>query len=174
MNVDIYHTDYLEFLKHITDKSYNAVISDPPYDGEVNMAELRRVCTGHIIMFCKPLHPFFAPDKLDYWIKTPSTKNTRKRTSEFVEWITFEFHGDVFNPELHWSNYTGVYTDCLLTKPAHPFEKPLSLMERLVMIYTNPGDVIFDPFCGSGTTLKAADNCGRAQWGARSLRSILN
>ena len=34
----------------------------------------------------------------------------------------------------------------------HPTQKPLALMERIVVASTNPGDTILDPFCGSGTT----------------------
>lgn len=35
---------------------------------------------------------------------------------------------------------------------AHPTQKPLDLMQWLVNTYTNPGDKVFDPFCGSGST----------------------
>jgi DNA modification methylase len=34
----------------------------------------------------------------------------------------------------------------------HPNEKPVSLMAKLVELCTNPGDIVFDPFMGSGTT----------------------
>jgi len=43
----------------------------------------------------------------------------------------------------------------------HPTQKPLLLMDRIVQLFTKPGDVILDPFCGSGTTLVAARNAGR-------------
>jgi DNA methylase len=43
----------------------------------------------------------------------------------------------------------------------HPSEKPLSLMERLVLLCSEPGDLILDPFAGSGTTLLAAKKLGR-------------
>lgn len=43
----------------------------------------------------------------------------------------------------------------------HPTQKPLELMDRIVRLFTNPGDVIVDPFAGSGTTLIAAKNAGR-------------
>ena len=33
---------------------------------------------------------------------------------------------------------------------------PLKMIERLVLQYSNPGDMVIDPFCGSGTTLMAA------------------
>lgn len=43
----------------------------------------------------------------------------------------------------------------------HPCPKPLNLIEKLVDIFSNVGDLIFDPFMGSGTTLLAAKRLGR-------------
>jgi len=43
----------------------------------------------------------------------------------------------------------------------HSTQKPVSLMRYLVLTYTNPGDVILDPCCGSGTTCVAAKLDGR-------------
>lgn len=43
----------------------------------------------------------------------------------------------------------------------HPSQKPLALMEWLVATYSNPGDLILDPFMGSGTTGVAAVKLGR-------------
>lgn len=43
----------------------------------------------------------------------------------------------------------------------HPTEKPLSLMLELIELFTNPGDVICDPFMGSGSTGVAALALGR-------------
>jgi site-specific DNA-methyltransferase (adenine-specific) len=34
----------------------------------------------------------------------------------------------------------------------HPTQKPLELLERLVLACTQEGDMVLDPFCGSGTT----------------------
>lgn len=38
----------------------------------------------------------------------------------------------------------------------HPTQKPLALMERVVLSSTNSGDIVLDPFCGSGSTGVAA------------------
>ena len=38
----------------------------------------------------------------------------------------------------------------------HPTQKPEVLMSYLIKTYSNEGDLILDPFAGSGTTLKAA------------------
>lgn len=45
----------------------------------------------------------------------------------------------------------------------YPTQKPLALVERLIRLTTNPGDVVLDPFCGCGTTVDAAEKLGR-QW----------
>ena len=46
-------------------------------------------------------------------------------------------------------------------KKAHPTQKPESLLRRLILASTNPGDVVLDPFFGSGTTGAAARQLGR-------------
>lgn len=46
-------------------------------------------------------------------------------------------------------------------RPDHPCPKPLDLMSDLIEDFTDPGDTILDPFCGSGTTLVAARKLGR-------------
>lgn len=43
----------------------------------------------------------------------------------------------------------------------HPTQKPLALLERIILASTNPGDIIIDPFTGSSTTGMAAAGCGR-------------
>lgn len=48
------------------------------------------------------------------------------------------------------------------TKPTgHPAEKPLALLKWLVEISTHPGDLVLDPFAGSGTTGVACVQTGR-------------
>lgn len=43
----------------------------------------------------------------------------------------------------------------------HPSQKPIRLMERLVLAGTNPGDSVVDCFAGSGSTLLACDRLDR-------------
>lgn len=47
----------------------------------------------------------------------------------------------------------------------HPTQKPVPLLERLIEIFTDPGDVVIDPCAGSGSTLRAAANLGRRAYG---------
>lgn len=43
----------------------------------------------------------------------------------------------------------------------HETQKPISLMSELVELFTDPGDLVLDPFCGSGTTGVACLRLGR-------------
>ncbi len=43
----------------------------------------------------------------------------------------------------------------------HPTQKPLKLIERLVLASSNEGDIVLDPFMGSGTTAEACQNYNR-------------
>lgn len=47
----------------------------------------------------------------------------------------------------------------------HPAQKPVALLKKLIEIFTDPGDVVIDPCCGSGTTLRAAKELGRNAYG---------
>ncbi len=43
----------------------------------------------------------------------------------------------------------------------YPTQKPVALLERIIKASSNEGDVVFDPFCGCGTTIEAAQRLGR-------------
>lgn len=47
----------------------------------------------------------------------------------------------------------------------HPAQKPVVLLKKLIETFTDPGDVVIDPCCGSGTTLRAAHELGRSAFG---------
>ncbi len=43
----------------------------------------------------------------------------------------------------------------------HPCQTPVSILERIIRVSSNPGDSVLDPFSGSGVTAVAAQNLGR-------------
>jgi len=43
----------------------------------------------------------------------------------------------------------------------HPCQLPIPLLERLILMTTDEGDIVFDPFVGTGTTVVAAKRLGR-------------
>ena len=56
----------------------------------------------------------------------------------------------------------GSTPQCEKVHGKHPTQKPLALLRRIICASTNSGDVILDPFCGSGTTGVAALELGRS------------
>lgn len=47
----------------------------------------------------------------------------------------------------------------------HPTQKPISVLKRLISVFTDPSDVVIDPCAGSGSTLRAAYELGRNAYG---------
>jgi hypothetical protein len=47
----------------------------------------------------------------------------------------------------------------------HPAQKPVALLDRIIRASSNEGDLVLDPFMGSGTTLVAATRCCRPAFG---------
>ena len=47
----------------------------------------------------------------------------------------------------------------------HPSQKPVSVIKKLIEIFTDEGDVVIDPCCGSGSTLRAAAELRRSAYG---------
>jgi adenine-specific DNA-methyltransferase len=43
----------------------------------------------------------------------------------------------------------------------HPAQKPVTVITPLIQAFSEPGDIVLDPFAGSGTTGEAAITCGR-------------
>lgn len=50
---------------------------------------------------------------------------------------------------------------CSAERVEHPTQKPEALMERIIRASSNPGDIVLDPFVGSGTTSRVAAHLGR-------------
>jgi DNA modification methylase len=48
-------------------------------------------------------------------------------------------------------------------RTGYPTQKPEALLERLILSFSNEGDTVLDPYCGSGTTLAVAETNGR-EW----------
>jgi DNA modification methylase len=62
----------------------------------------------------------------------------------------------------------------------YPTQKPIALLDRIIQASTNKGDIVFDPFCGCGTTIYSAEKNERKWYGCdiailpiRLVRDIL-
>ncbi len=158
----IYNEDGLERLKQ---GGWDHIITDPDYENQPPVAPYRAHCKGNILIFCdarKRPEDSGEPDEVLFWQKPMCTKWSTKRCNRFIEEIlVYKGKPPVFNP-IHWSSMTGIFNDSFVSdKPDHPYAKPLSMLEKLVLMYTKPGELVFDPFCGSGTTGIAAKKHGR-------------
>lgn len=73
----------------------------------------------------------------------------------------FNNHGKMIFNVMDWEQDP----DNELYRKIHPTQKPVKLLERLISIFTDEGDVVIDPVAGSGSTLIAAHNLGRKAYG---------
>ncbi len=68
-------------------------------------------------------------------------------------------------PDDVWDEYPRVCGTFKERAGWHPCQMPESLLKRIIMASSNPGDCVLDPFCGSGTTAAAAYQLGRSYVG---------
>lgn len=153
---------------------FDCIITDPVYDQQPDIDRLLSVCKGNVLVFCAPeKRPSKQPDEVLFWVKPQSTKNTVKNCSRFVEEIMVYRQGNIFNPQ-YWSIMTGVFTDTIMSKSFHQWQKPISLIEKLVLIYSNVNDIVFDPYAGSGTTGIACKRHKRNFLGCEMDKEVFN
>jgi len=91
--------------------------------------------------------------------------------------LYFPENGDRIYRKIYLDEYQGqpisnLWTDIFVINPVaherldYPTQKPMALLERLILTASNPGDIVFDCFMGSGTTPHAAMKTGRRFIGA--------
>ncbi len=143
--------------------------------------ELKRVCkpNAHIYVFCSPrwdlLKEFYSILEAGLERKAdPVPLIWEKDTTQLADWsqrwaAKYEFI--IFFPaEGRSLKYK---RDNILTYAAPsagkrhtPVEKPVELCKELIKMSTMPGEVVLDPFVGSGPTLVGAKELGRVPWGS--------
>lgn len=95
-------------------------------------------------MYERTIQPGEGPATADIWAFQPYTNGTvsgspKEGIDEDVRWL---------HP--HDAERLG-----------YPTQKPVSLLKRIIDASSREGDVVFDPFCGCGTTIAAAEELGR-------------
>jgi len=99
-------------------------------------------------------HWRFSQEKIDEYVASGRiyfTKNGFPRLKRYLKDMKGIVLQDIWadkdvQPVVSWSD-EGL---------GYPTQKPVALLDRIVRISTNRGDVVFDPFCGCGTTIYAA------------------
>lgn len=64
-------------------------------------------------------------------------------------------------PLYDWFSDINIVKNVSKEKTAHPCPIPIALMERIITLLTDEGDIVVDPFMGSGTTALACLNLNR-------------
>ncbi|MDP2916400.1 MAG: site-specific DNA-methyltransferase, partial [Dehalococcoidia bacterium] len=70
----------------------------------------------------------------------------------------------VTHPSNLWTDITVPFWS-MPENTAHPTQKPEKLLAKIIVASSNPGDMVFDPFLGSGTTSVVAKKLGRRYLG---------
>jgi site-specific DNA-methyltransferase (adenine-specific) len=105
-----------------------------------------------------------------------SKSKKSKHTFNYGEMKEGDFPGDVLKNSGKqmrsvWSITTPLKTEKIFGK--HPTQKPLKLLDRIILSSTNPGDLVLDPFAGSATTGVSALKLGREFIGIERDESYL-
>ena len=103
------------------------------------------------------------------WIKSnPMPRNIGRRYVGGIENFIWAVKSPkskwVFNKSSDKPYERSVYESPVLAgseRTSHPTQKPLSIMKRIIELHTNKGDVVLDPFMGSGSTGVAANELER-------------
>lgn len=139
---------------------------------------------GECIMGLKKLG--FKINNVITWYKTNAMPNMTKRvfthSTEFIIWAVkgknWVFNYEILkqiNPELTKDGKPKQMRDLWKMplvqgkerlknkngKAAHPTQKPKEMLKRIILASSNEGDIVLDPFAGSGTTLVVAETLKR-------------
>ena len=202
--MDLYNNDCMKILPTLGNKSVDLVVTDIPYgkvnrkhgslrkldkgkadiitfDLDIFVSELARVTKGSIYIFCgteqvSNIREILVQNKMStrlcIWEKTnPSPMNGDKIWLSGIECCVFgRFPNATFNE--HCKNTVFRYP-CGRNK-LHPTQKPLELIEKLVLASSNEGDTVLDPCMGSGTTGVACKKNNRKFIGIEMDREFYN
>ncbi len=110
---------------------------------------------------------WFATNSKDYTFNVEDVKIRRKVVAPYKEngrpkdWEETE-SGNFRNtyPSNFWDDISIPYWS-MPENTAHPTQKPEKLLAKLILASSNPGEVVFDPFLGSGSTSVTAKKLGR-------------
>ncbi|MBE0571000.1 MAG: site-specific DNA-methyltransferase [Ignavibacteriaceae bacterium] len=116
-------------------------------------------CTEDIWFFTKSEKYTFNIDtvKLRRKVLAPY-KDEKRRPKDWIERKEGNFR-DTF-PSNIWNDISVPFWS-MPENTEHPTQKPEKLLAKIILASTNKGDIIFDPFIGSGTTAVVAKKLGR-------------
>jgi len=172
MQDELINQDCLPMLAVMQDQSIDAVITDPPYpsptglfaeqvtDGIAGLYLCAKKTKKHIIFFWTPLVEPPRPPPGWFHTATHIWHKPDGKTSISYELIIVWSRDYKRQPHKVWSIPILDYRT-LKDWKQHPTQKPLRLLRYLIEDYTAEGDLVLDPFAGTGTTAVAAKQLKR-------------
>ena len=187
------HGDCIQVMKEFPNNSIDLIITDPPYGDNIGygwnnktiknnenplinclaLVECYRVLKRNrsLYLFTNWKHyPFLTEFILRY---------TKFKIRHLIVWKKHNFGlGWAFRhqyelvlvlekgkPKYNLTNFSDVQTCSHINhdKNNHPHQKPVDLIMKMIEHSSNEGEVILDPFCGSGATCKGAEKM-RRKW----------
>jgi DNA modification methylase len=93
----------------------------------------------------------------------PYTEGTRQRGLTAVKGDRYRLHPEGAQLETWWTDpgVQKILSPTAAENVKYPTQKPEALLERIIRGHSNPGDLVADFFCGSGTTGAVAERLGR-------------
>ncbi len=160
--------DCLEVMRTLDAGSVDAVITDPPYGMKKAAWDMEIVPVNSWLPLARDMgktavftgvrgaFDYPKPDWIMAWVRLGSTQRNGKYCG-FNNWEPILMYGldRLANDVISIPNFPDQDA-----RP-HPTPKPLKMMTALIERLTSPGDLILDPFCGSGTTGVACIQTGR-------------
>jgi site-specific DNA-methyltransferase (adenine-specific) len=179
-----WHGHYVRGKHKTIQKNISRIVND---DIVVNfLPEISRVLkpdgalyvfgTYRTVDLWKPyIQSYFKLRNIMVWIKNNHTMGSWK--SQYRNKYELIYYADKGSHVLRGhKGHTDVlyYNRVKDSKRKHPTEKPVDLCEALIEESSNRGDIVLDPFCGSGSTLVAAKNLDRRYIGIEIDKEFSN
>lgn len=160
-------------------KSARLAFADPPYNAEkaewdrgftwrhdylADVADIAAVTPG-----ISAIADFFGATTMPYrWSMAAHVSNGMTRGAlGFGNWIYVAIFSRLGSIHRNAQDHRTITVDASTTHEAgHESRKPVRLLVDLIQLFTDEGDLVVDPFLGSGTTLFAAEQAGRRCVGA--------
>ena len=183
--------DCIEFLKTLPNNCINLIITDPPYGDNVAYGWNNKTIKNNEnpLICCQALAECYRVLKQNpslyaftNWKHYPFlvefiTRYTKFRIRHLIVWKKHNFGlGWAFRhqyelilvlekgkPKYNLTNFSDVQTCSHINhnKENHPHEKPIDLIHKMIEHSSKKGDLILDPFCGSGAVCLACQQANR-------------
>ena len=176
----IYHADCRDVLPSIDPASVDLLLTDPPYGVNAGTSQGKQINAGVSLGVIEGDAAPFDPAHLLQYGKAIifGAQNFASSLPDEGNWIVWDkvtrngLNMRIAEAELAWTNvlgrtmvyrhmWSGAFRDSERGYSVHPTQKPVSLMAWIIDRWTKPGDLVLDPYMGSGPVAQACHELGR-------------